>query len=313
MHYEIEADWQLLNTCNYRCPYCFFTSDILGEKISTHASPTQWQSAFDATGYVWLLHITGGEPGVYPLFGELSEALTRRHFISINSNLSRPFQSFAERVDPARVSFINGGFHLEERERRSDNVAFLKNADLLQSKGFPLLVSIVATPNVLARFQEAADLLAKVGIVPIPKVLRGMHEGRRFPEAYTAIDRARFRARADIARKFYEPMLSKAPERPSIDMFSDDDLLDGEPSFAGRSCDAGHRFVRINPTGDVIRCGGPTMYGNVLAGTFKRAKGPKPCNTQHCVYFCQKYTQTRESPALSTLRRIGRQLGIRAS
>lgn len=289
MNYDIEADWHLLNTCNYRCDYCFSPHDKLGQKLRTHASPQQWQAAFDATGYTWLLHMTGGEPSIYPSFAELSEALTTRHFISMNSNLSRPLQSFAERIDPARVSFINAGFHFEERERRSDNAVFLKNIELLQSKGFPLLVSIVATPNALARFQEASDILAQVGIVPIPKVLRAPHEGQRLPEAYTELDRERFRKFANVARKFYEPLLSSASERPSIDMFQDDDLLYGEPSFTGQSCEAGHRFVKINPTGEVIRCGGPTVYGNVLAGTFKRARGPKPCNTYACVYFCQKY------------------------
>jgi MoaA/NifB/PqqE/SkfB family radical SAM enzyme len=291
MHYEIEADWHLLNTCNYRCSYCFFPPDFLGEKLQTHASPQQWQSAFDATGYTWLLHMTGGEPGVYPSFAELSEALTRRHFISINSNLSRPFQSFAERVDPTRVSFINAGFHFEERERRSDHAAFLANAELLRSKGFPLLVSIVATPSALERFQEASDILAQIGVVPIPKVLRGSYMGRLFPEAYTDLDRTRFRTFAELARRFYQPLLFNALERPSIDMFRDDDLLHGEPSFAGQSCEAGPRFVRIDPMGEVVRCSGPTVYGNILAGTFKRARGPKPCNTRACVYFCLKYAK----------------------
>lgn len=313
MHYEIEADWQLLNTCNYRCSYCFFSPDTLGEKLKTHASPEQWRSAFDATGYIWLLHITGGEPSAYPSFTGLSEALTRRHFISINSNLSRPLESFAERIDPARVSFINAGFHLEERERRSGHSAFLKNAELLKSKGFPLLVSLVATPKALERFQEASDILAQVGIVPIPKVLRGPHDGKNFPEAYTDLDRARFRKFAELARKFYEPLLSKASQRPSIDMFKDDDLLDGEPSFAGQSCDAGHRFVKIEPTGDVARCGGPARYGNLLAGTFKRSDGPKPCDERYCVYFCQKYAKPSAPRALYPFRKMVREMSIWAS
>jgi MoaA/NifB/PqqE/SkfB family radical SAM enzyme len=200
MQYDIEADWHLLNTCNYRCGYCFFTADILGDKLQMHASPQQWQSAFDATDFTWLLHMTGGEPSIYPLFAELCEALTKRHFISMNSNLSRPLQSFVERVDPSRVSFINAGFHFEERERRSGNAIFLENARLLRSKGFPLLVSIVATPSALARFEEAADILAQAGIVPIPKILRGSYNGQRFPEAYTEPDRDRFRKFAALAQ-----------------------------------------------------------------------------------------------------------------
>lgn len=308
MIYQIEADWHLLNTCNYRCPYCFSPADKLSEKLQSYASPQEWQSAYDATGFTWLLHMTGGEPSVYPQFAELSAALTERHYISVNSNLSRSFQAFAERVDPARVSFINAGFHLEERERRSDNVAFLKNAELLRAKGFRVLVSIVATPTALERFQDAADILAQIGIVPIPKVLRKLHDEKRFPEAYTDMDRTRFRAFASVARKFYEPLLSEASERPSIDMFNDDELLDGEPSFAGQSCEAGCLFVKIDPAGDVIRCGGPTRYGNILDGTFTRASGPAPCNSQHCVYFCQKYAKA--AVPLHPVRKLVRDLGL---
>src|SRR6188508_2535290 len=105
MHYDREADWHLLNTCNYRCSYCFFDDAILGDKLRRFAAPDEWRAAFDATGDTWLLHLTGGEPSVYPEFVSLCEALTARHFISLNSNLTRPaFVEFSDRIDPSRVS-----------------------------------------------------------------------------------------------------------------------------------------------------------------------------------------------------------------
>jgi hypothetical protein len=67
MNYNIEADWHLLDTCNYRCDYCFFGPETLGSKLRTFASPEGWKSAFDATGDVWLLHMTGGEPSTSEL------------------------------------------------------------------------------------------------------------------------------------------------------------------------------------------------------------------------------------------------------
>ena len=42
MKYDIEADWQLLNTCNYRCAYCFFPPAVLGEKLTVYAKPEVW-------------------------------------------------------------------------------------------------------------------------------------------------------------------------------------------------------------------------------------------------------------------------------
>jgi MoaA/NifB/PqqE/SkfB family radical SAM enzyme len=298
MNYQIEADWHLLNTCNYRCAYCFFPPAYLGSKLQTFAEPEQWRRAYDATGYIWLLHITGGEPSVYPDFVNLCEGLTKKHFISVNSNLSnRAFLDFADRIDPSRVSFINAGLHLEERERRSGNAVFLANAELLHAKKFRTLISLVGSPSALARFEDAILLLAPLGLFPVPKLLRGNYQGKKYPGGYSDLDRERFRKFARLARAHYQPMLAGGAERPTIDMFHDDDLLDGVPSFRGQSCEAGRLFVRIDANGDIFRCGTSDRIGNVLEGEFERTAGPAACDTSYCFYFCQKYAQPRPAAA----------------
>lgn len=290
MEYGIEADWLLLNTCNFRCDYCFLSPALLGEKLRVFANPKAWLDAFDATGQTWLLHMTGGEPSMHPDFVELAERLTERHYISLNSNLTNAsFIAFSERIDPARVSFINAGLHLAERESRSGEAKLLRHAELLRSKGFSIFVSLVATPAALARFGDAVALLEPIGLYPIPKLLRGPHGALNYPDAYSDLDKARFRAHAAAARAFYQPLTARMAEAPSIDMFGDDQLLEGEPSFAGLSCDAGRRFVRIDPNGDVFRCSSETRLGNLLEGTFARRAAPAPCDTKYCFYFCQKY------------------------
>jgi MoaA/NifB/PqqE/SkfB family radical SAM enzyme len=303
MRYEVEADWHLLNTCNYRCDYCFFSADTLGEKLRIFATPQEWRSAFDATGKVWLLHLTGGEPSVYPDFFELCRILTERHYISINSNLTgSPLTEFAQHIDPSRVSFINAGLHLQERESRSGYPKFLRNAELLRCKGFPILVSLVATPMALARFEEAVALLQPIGLFPIPKLLRGSFERRRYPNAYTELDKVQFRLFSAEARKFYEPFLARMAQRPSIDMFSDDAYLDRVPRFTGLSCDAGYRFASIKPDGDAFRCGPELYLGNILRRTFALRSGAAPCNTTYCFYFCRKYArQNVETSAAQAL------------
>jgi MoaA/NifB/PqqE/SkfB family radical SAM enzyme len=303
--YGLEADWQLLNTCNYRCNYCFFSDEMLGEKLRTCASVQEWRAAFDATEDVWLLHMTGGEPSIYPQFVELCQALTERHYISINSNLTHSsLVDFAERIDPSRVSFINASLHLVEREGRSGNAKFLRHADLLRSKGFPIMVSLVATPTALARFPDAVALLRPVGLFPIPKLLRGPYEGRHYPTAYSELDKVRFRAYAAEARRSYQTAIARMAEPPSINMFSDDEFLEGEPSFTGVPCDAGYRFVGINPNGDVFRCSSATSLGNLLDGTFAARSGPAPCDTAYCFYFCRKYAAWTPAPPPNTARRL---------
>jgi MoaA/NifB/PqqE/SkfB family radical SAM enzyme len=297
MNYTIEADWHLLYTCNYRCQYCFFAPNVLGTKLRRYATPEQWEIAFETTGETWLLHITGGEPSIYPEFAELCARLTRRNFISLNSNLShRSLEAFSSTVDPARVSFINAGMHPEERTSRGGQEIFIRNAELMRAAGFRIMVSLVATPRALSQFQEVAAFLKPLGLYPIPKLLRGALDGATYPAAYTENDKRLFRNFSNSARDFYQ--IEEWDEQPSIDMLHDDEFLDsGEPNFEGVMCDAGDRFVRIDPDGHVLRCGPVDMGGNILAGTFIRRGRAEPCNTRHCYYFCLKYSHQQTGDA----------------
>ena len=291
MNYTIEADWHLLDTCNYRCGYCFFGSETLGAKLRTFADPIGWSSAFDATEAIWLLHMTGGEPSIYPGFVELCERLTTRHFISLNSNLTHPsLTDLSRRIDPSRVSFINAGLHPEERELRNGEATFLRNAEALRARDFPLLVSVVATPSALARFDDAIALLEPIGLFPIPKLFRGSFDDKPYPQSYSPAEKQRFKLLAARAREFYLADLLRRDEPPSIDILRDDLFLDGKPSYRGALSSAGQRFVQILPNGDVRRCGGADAQGNILARTFARRARPAPCDTEHCYYFCNKYS-----------------------
>jgi len=125
-----------------------------------------------------------------------------------------------------------------------------------------------------------------------PKLLRGGFKGRRYPQAYGAEAKSVLRAAILEARDHYEGRFSGAGAmgRPSIDVFSDDELLTTYPTFAGQPCSAGTKFVRITPNGDVFRCSEKTPLGNLLLGTMQLNPGPTPCDTRYCVYFCKKYT-----------------------
>jgi hypothetical protein len=96
------------------------------------------------------------------------------------------------------------------------------------------------------------------------------------------------------ARDYYVSRYAGWPA-PSIDIFSDHDLLDGVPDFTGRSCSAGFRFVSMKPNGDVHRCGESVRgLGNLLNGTFRPGSEPQACDRRYCVYFCRKYTSDAE-------------------
>jgi MoaA/NifB/PqqE/SkfB family radical SAM enzyme len=303
MHYDIEADWQLLNTCNYRCAYCFFPPAVLGEKLTIHAEPETWKQSFDRTGLTWLLHVTGGEPSIYPGFARLCQLLTEKHCISFNSNLSNSsIVGVAQRVDPSRIIFINAGLHAKERESRRGLEKFLEHAACLKEHGFPIFISIVATSDVLRRPDEIIALTKPIGLIPIPKRLRGPYEGKMYPEAYSNKEKAAFVEFAKRARDCYGPNFG---ERPTIDVFGDEDYLDGTPDFRGRMCSAGVKFVSLRPDGTVYRCElKQTNYlGNILDGSFRTTE-KSHCDSGYCFHFCLKYSDEPKFGSVSFLRNI---------
>jgi len=306
--YDIEADWKLLRGCNFRCTYCFSSPEVLATKIGAHAKPETWQEAFDATGLTWLLHITGGEPTAYPEFSRLCQLLTQCHYLSINTNLSLDtVLSLIGVVDPRRIRFVHAAFHPDERERKNGIAAFVQRAVTLRDAGFTMLITMVATPGVLANFDELAGPIRDAGLAVTPKILRENFQGKRYPDAYSEVDKALFRAALAGGQTAYQNVLDGMGEAPTINFFSDEDYLDGVPSFKGRECDAGHRFVAITPEGNVSLCGGPQL-GNMLDGSLRLRNKSSACNTTYCVYFCAKYAKPAMEKPEGALLGLGRHL-----
>ncbi|MDQ5822821.1 MAG: radical SAM protein [Chloroflexota bacterium] len=290
--YDIEADWILMSTCNFRCQYCYWDSVELGRKINPPAKVEQLASFFDRSGLIWLLHLTGGEPFHYPRFVELCQLLTQRHRISINSNVdaTQHIQAFVEAIDPARVDFINAGVHVEQRQAHKRTEVFVRNIQLLQSAGFPVFVSCVMYPPLFGYFPTLWDWYASRDIFLIPKVLQGKHFGRAYPWAYTEEERNLFVEYSKLALAAYAEQFASRDEPPSINPLMDHlAFLHGLGDYRGQLCYAGHSFVRIRENGDIRRCGAGDVLGNVVEGWFERNPGPSPCREVECPYFCEKY------------------------
>ena len=304
--YEVEADWILLRTCNFRCSYCGIPEADLGAKINLHATPAEWLAAFNSTGKSWLLHLTGGEPSVYPDFVELCEQLTRHHYLSLNTNLSHPcLDVFAERVDPDRVHFINAALHYEERENKDPVEHFIERVRKLNTRGFNVLVSSVMTPQVSGAFAELQAYFEANGLFIIPKVMRGWHEGRLYPDAYTMRQRRLVREHLESARAKYATTLARMKEPPTINMFADELFLKRVPKYSGKMCASGQKFVQIDPEGNVVRCNSGERLGNILRRDLKLFSEPRACDTTYCPYFCEKYTKAPfVSPQPSFVRRL---------
>lgn len=294
MKYDVEADFFPLTTCNFRCSYCFLSRASLGAKIKRFGTNEQWERGFNATGKTWLIHITGGEPFIYPDFVDLCQRLIQRHYLSINSNLAhRAVDEFTEKIDPARVHFINAAVHLAERRTRTELESFIARARKLQATGFSTLVSMVMIPKLVEQFPRAARGFAAQGLCLVPKILRGTFQGKTYPDSYSPREKALLEEYFAASRQAHGEVLERMGEPPTIDMFSDGRFLNGVPSYRGKLCGSGHNFVQIQPDGSVVRCGSGQRLGNILEGDVALLRSPTICDTGYCPYFCEKYTSPR--------------------
>lgn len=321
MKFDIEADWTLNLLCNYDCTYCISRAPKEHPLVG-RLSPQQYLDFFNSTGKIWLLHLTGGEPFVHRDFLDLCRALTSRHYISLNSNLSsRRVRDFVSTVDPSRVQYIHCGVHVEERDLKKGWRPLRDNVALLLERGFPVFASLVMTPAAFADYARVAEEFTPLGVPLIPKVLRGGFEGRWYPQAYTAAERERFRAFSDQAES-----LAGAAHDPTVNPFLDRDYLDGFPNFRGIECSAGRLFVSIGYDGKIFRCGQRTILGNIFERRLNLFSQDRPCDDEYCPYWCLRYSgfidaaasnyPRQEAPGvfrqtLVTIRGVRREIGNR--
>jgi MoaA/NifB/PqqE/SkfB family radical SAM enzyme len=289
--YDVEANWLLLQPCNFRCDYCHQSEAALGAKAKIFGSIAQWRDGFKATGKTWLIHITGGEPTIYPDFVELCDELCQNHFLSINSNLAhRRILTFAKKIPPERIRFINASIHFKERQKHNSLDVFIERAQVLMDAKFTVLPSLVMTPEMVSNAHAIYEQLEALGLFAIPKVLRGIYAGKHYPLEYSAEEKRIITEYIIRARQSYDDLLTSMEEPPTIDMFSDDRFLRSLEDYRGRLCGGGYKFVKITPDGTVCRCNSRDNLGNVLSRNVKLLNAPKVCDTYFCPYFCEKYS-----------------------
>ena len=305
MTFDIEADWTLNLLCNFNCSYCFSRASREHHLVG-RLTPEQYLEFFDSTRKIWLLHLTGGEPFLHPDFVNLCQALTSRHYISLNSNLSSSgrVQAFAKSVDPSRVPYVHCGVHVAERDRRKGWRPLLANVTLLLERGFSLFASLVMIPPAFVEYPRVADLFSNLGVPLIPKAVRGGYEGLWYPQAYTEAQRAQFRGFSEQAEEVVRT--SKRPawsHGPTVNPFLDRDFLDGFPDFSGLQCSAGRLSVSIGYDGRIFRCGQKTVLGNIFERRLDLLSADRSCDDEYCPYWCLQHSRFNAETGTSFLRR----------
>ncbi|WP_433731727.1 radical SAM protein [Actinoplanes sp. CA-051413] len=272
--WEWEFDWHLTNRCNFFCEYCHpQIRYVLNKKHLTEPPPELVVRRFEELGRTCLVHMSGGEPFLFPGFADLCAGLTRRNWISINTNLASPdlVAEFAANADPTRVAKIVAALHVPERERLVLPLeTYAESFRILRSAGFDVVALYVLYPPLLPRLREDLAALDALGVEPLrAKVFKGVYDGRRYPEGYTDEER--------------ELILAN-----SGDYVFNRPYLDGKLAFPGESCTAGMTSFKVTVTGDVRRCASvPTGYGNLYDGTFQPAELADGCPARRVLVLSQ--------------------------
>jgi MoaA/NifB/PqqE/SkfB family radical SAM enzyme len=289
--YDIEAQWMVNLICDYSCEYCF-SSAPKDPSLVGKLSPRAYADFFDSTGKTWLLHLSGGEPFAYHGLVELCAALARNHLLSINSNLtSKRVRAFAQAVDPQRVEYIHCGVHPEEREKRNGWRTLAANLQTLAQAGFPVFASCVMTPAAFALFEGASERLDTVEVPLIPKALRGLYRGRRYPQSYSGQEREQFLRFSELAeRKIRDCRLAPLRNDPTVNPLVDRYLLQGAPDFTGVRCSAGRKIVTIAPDGNIYACSATGWIGNIFRRRLKLYSTDQPCHSEWRHYACVRYS-----------------------
>ena len=266
---EFQLLWRLNQRCNLTCAYCFRQGvDGLHERENPDClsfEPEQVAAALDATGQRWRIHLTGGEPFLHPLIVPLAQALTRRHRLSVNTNLLPPrITEFAACVDPARLHSLNASYHRDELETRHLKTRWLDTYLAIQQRGFPIRLMFLTHPAWLETLTEETTWLQRQGVREIYfKIFRGPWNGRFYPLHLSPEQRQQTAA------------LDLTPHERII--------LAGDAGFAGQPCRAGHSAFDLDIRGRFSRCSSvATTHSVLLEGSFRPDPHPRPCPVDLC-------------------------------
>ena len=269
--------WHLNQACNFDCTYCFQDSVDLfrpGEHpFCGKHSPEHIAACFERTGKKWRIHMSGGEPFLYPDFVRLCALLSKNHVLSINTNLTTDTVfSWADVIPPDKVRSVNANLHLLERMKREGGCeSFIEKMHYLQKKGFRVRMVYIAYPPLMERVEGDLEYFRSMGIaLKEVKMFRGPYNGRIYPEAYTEQDRRLFR-KLDLTQ--YERS-----------------ILDGKTGFQGRPCTTGQNAFHMDVYGNITRCNTvQTQYGNLFLEEYGFDELPMPCPAESCGCPYQAY------------------------
>lgn len=189
--YDLWIHWYVTEECFLSCVYCEAGNRTFEKDLVQPIDVGALVDTLDATGRTVHLSFTGGgEPFVVPNMTDACAALTRRHYISFNSNiLNIKMEEFLPAIDPRHLLYVMGSLHLAELERTRNTERFISNVKALREAGVTVNLVAVGIPSIIPDIPRYRALYAAEDIDFTFAPFSGMYQGRRYPDAYTQGER----------------------------------------------------------------------------------------------------------------------------
>lgn len=261
-------NWDIHYLCNYKCIYCWLTKPHEPSAKDNHSYPginnlvNIWSNIYKKYGRTHI-HISGGEPSIYPSFFELLNELSSMHCLEFDTNLSFQPSAIIGKTRKDAIK-INASFHSEFADFNS----FFSKVLQLRDHGFKIGISYVGYPPFLEKMREYKDTCEKHNIEFTIQAFRGDLNDKDYPSGYT-----------DLEKKLIGICAEGATER--ILKYHTEERDKKERKL----CRMGQMYAKIYPNGDVYRCCIPesdNKIGNIFVDGFKLLDEPVYCERVPC-------------------------------
>jgi len=229
VNYDVWLHWNVTTRCNMNCQYCFeFNSkNKQSGKIPEINIPALIKT-LDKTNKIFRINFVGGEPFLVPNIIEACVEITKKNYISLNTNLtSTKFKEFSEKINPKKVSYIVSSLHIKELEKNSLMDRYIDNFLSCKKKGFNIFAVVIAHPSLLDEAKKYEEFFRRKNINIMFSAFIGKYNDKKYPEAYTTKEIKIFKIKMKNNKKSNQK---------------------------GTICNAGYNSGIVNPNGDVSRC-----------------------------------------------------------
>ncbi|MBI4335202.1 MAG: radical SAM protein [Candidatus Omnitrophica bacterium] len=188
--YDAWLFWCPTERCDLNCVYCFTPGYKKRAATLTPINIPMMAKTLNETGRVFKIHFSGGgEPLLVPNIVEACVELSKKHYLTFNTNLlSDASRHIAQRVDPGRIVKMVATAHIEQIQRRGLLDRFIENYIFCRERKINIVAHIIGYPPILRDGAKYTDLFKRRGVDVSFAAFIGSYEGKTYPNAYTNME-----------------------------------------------------------------------------------------------------------------------------